>query len=215
MEDNICRYKMVDVFYIEYDKHASTPSDIVEHLPTLRKYASECESVLELGVRKCVSSWALALGLLENEKPCKKMIMNDIMICDTEKIEAAASNTPLSISTIWKNNLELNIDDEVDLTFIDTWHVYGQLKRELSHFAPITKKYIIMHDTAVDEWYGETMRNIHKYDVKQQCRDTGFPEEEILKGLWPAIQEFLTIHPEWVLHARWTNNNGLTILKRL
>jgi hypothetical protein len=205
---------MVDVFKAEYETKAATPSDIFEHHPTLRKYASECESVLELGVRKCVSSWALALGLLENQKPGKKMIMNDISVCDTAKIEAAASETSLNITTVWKNNLELDLADDIDLTFIDTWHVYGQLKRELARFAPRTKKYIIMHDTTVDEWVGETKRNIHKYDVEKQSKESGFPVEEILKGLWPAIEEFLLANNDWDLYARWTNNNGLTILKR-
>jgi len=44
------------------------------------------------------------------------------------------------------------------LVFIDTWHVYGQLKRELAKYAPLTKKYILMHDTTVDEWVGESVR---------------------------------------------------------
>ena len=71
-----------------------------------------------------------------------------------------------------------------------------------------------MHDTTVDEWEGETKRNIHKYDVKKQSAESGIPVEEILKGLWPAIEEFLIDNPEWSLHARWSNNNGLTVLAR-
>ena len=206
---------MAEVIYREYTILVSTPSDIFEHLPTLKKYASECESVLELGVRKCVSSWALAMGLLENGLPKKKMIMNDINICNTATIEAAAKRVGLELVRIWKNNLELDLLEEVDMIFIDTWHVYGQLKRELARFAPSTKKYIIMHDTTVDEWHGETSRNIHKYDVEKQSRESGFPVEEILKGLWPAIDEFLNENKQWLLHERWTNNNGLTILKRV
>ena len=215
MEDKyIFLLQMVDVFHKEYTQLVNTRSDIFEHLSTLKKYSSECESVLELGVRKCVSSWALALGLLENKMTKKSLIMNDISICDTAKIEAAAKNVGLNLKTVWKNNLEFELDEDVDLTFIDTWHVYGQLKRELAKFAPHTKKYIIMHDTTVDEWEGETKRNIHKYDVNKQSANSGIPVEEILKGLWPAIEEFLLENKEWSLHARWSNNNGLTVLKR-
>lgn len=205
----------MDSIRVEYDRLANTVSDIYEHLPTLRKYASECDSAVELGVRKCVSSWALALGLLENGTRPKRLYMNDINICNTQAIEEALKDTNLTITTIWKSNLELKLDAPVDLTFIDTWHVYGQLKRELSKFAPITKKYIIMHDTTVDEWDGETKRNIHKYDVKKQSEESGIPVDEILKGLWPAIEEFLAANSDWVLHERFTNNNGLTILKRV
>ena len=204
---------MVEVFEQEYEKRLNTPSDIYEHLATLKQYASECESVLELGVRKCVSSWALALGLLNNSGK-RTMYMSDINVCDTSLIETVSKQTDLKIVAKWGNNLELDLEEDVDLTFIDTWHVYGQLKRELARFAPRTKKYIIMHDTTVDEWQGETKRNIHKYDVQKQSIDSGIPVEEILKGLWPAIEEFLQDNKDWVLHARWVNNNGLTILKR-
>ena len=98
-------------------------------------------------------------------------------------------------------------------TIIDTWHVYGQLKREMEKFNIITNKYIIMHDTTVDEWQGETIRN--GWDASQQSLETSIPVEEINKGLWPAIEEFLQNNPNWVLHERYTNNNGLTILKKI
>jgi hypothetical protein len=205
---------MTDIFEEEYSTRLNTPSDIYEHLPTLKQYASECESVLELGVRNCVSSWALALGLLKNSSKKKVMYMNDINVCNTSHIESVSASTDLKIVTKWGNNLEFDLDEDVDLTFIDTWHVYGQLKRELARFAPHTRKYIIMHDTTVDEWEGETKRNIHKYDVKKQSAESGIPVEEILKCLWPAIEEFLIDNPEWSLHARWSNNNGLTVLAR-
>ena len=206
---------MIEIFIKEYEMNLNTPSDIYEHLPTLKQYASECKSVIELGVRKCVSSWALALGLLSNNYEKKVLYMNDINVCNTEYIENASASTNLKIITKWGNNLELELDEDIDLTFIDTWHVYGQLKRELAKFAPRTNKYIIMHDTTVDEWEGETNRNIHKYDVQKQSDESGIPVEEILKGVWPAIEEFLIENKNWSLHARYFNNNGLTILKKI
>ena len=70
-----------------------------------------------------------------------------------------------------------------------------------------------MHDTTSDEIYGETLRV--GWDAKKQSVETGIPVEEITKGLWPAIQEFLDVNPEWKLKERFTNNNGLTILERV
>ena len=70
-----------------------------------------------------------------------------------------------------------------------------------------------MHDTTVDEWLGETIRC--RLNAQQQSVQSGFPVEEINKGLWPAVQECLDANPEWVLHERFTNNNGLTILRRV
>jgi hypothetical protein len=40
----------------------------------------------------------------------------------------------LNLDYRWVNDLDLQLDSPVDLTFIDTWHVYGQLKRELHKF---------------------------------------------------------------------------------
>ena len=56
----------------KYKTLCEKKSDINEHLPTLYKYASQCESVIECGVRYCVSSWALIYGLLNNNKLNKK-----------------------------------------------------------------------------------------------------------------------------------------------
>ena len=59
-----------------YNYLCSVPSDINEHLPTLFNYATKCEIILECGVRGCVSSWALANGLLHNNKSTKKLLKN-------------------------------------------------------------------------------------------------------------------------------------------
>jgi len=188
--------------------------DIYEHLPTLYNYAKECDSVFETGVRGCVSSWALLFGLVNNlNNNKKKLFLNDINECDINDLLNSANELDnISINYEWKNNLLLELNENYDITFIDTWHVYGQLKRELDKFSKITNKYIIMHDTTVDEIYGETIRN--GWDPVQQSKDSGFPIDEITKGLWTAIEEFLNNNPEWYIKERFTNNNGLTILAR-
>jgi hypothetical protein len=197
----------------KYLQLCQTYSDINEHLPTLSEYTSTCESVFETGVRGCVSSWAFVDGLLKNNSSIKKIFMNDIDACNIGELLYITKDLPIELKYEWRNNLELNLSETFDLTFIDTWHVYGQMKRELDKFAPITNKYIIMHDTTVDEWQGETIRC--GLDAVSQSKQTGFPVEEINKGIWPAIEEFLEIHPEWVVEKKYTNNNGLTILKRI
>ncbi len=51
-------------------------------------------------------------------------------------------------------------------------------------------------------------------DTVKQSEESGFPVEEIRKGLWPAIVEFVENNPEWYIKERFTNNNGLTILAK-
>ena len=69
-----------------------------------------------------------------------------------------------------------------------------------------------MHDTTVDAIYGENARGFHDDDY--DSRISGIPVDEIRKGLWPAIREFLIDNPSWILYERLDNNNGLTVLKR-
>ena len=199
----------------KYTYLCNKSSDINEHLPTLNLYAKECTSIFETGVRGCISSWALCHGLLDNPDASgnRYMLLNDIDECDITEFLECTKELDVHVDSKWMNNLNLQMNRTFDMTFIDTWHVYGQLKRELAKFAPITNKYIIMHDTTVDEWEGESIRQ--HYDVDAQVKFSGFPRDEITRGLWPAISEFLSAHPEWVLHQQFTNNNGLTILKRV
>lgn len=196
----------------KFQQLSNTPSDINEHLLTLSKYASECESVFETGVRGCISSWAFTNGLLNNNSTNKKLFMNDIIVCNIQELLTVTNNLPIKIDYQWINNLQLELSEKFDLTFIDTWHIYGQLKRELEKFAPITNKYIIMHDTIVDGIYGETIRC--GWDASKQSQETGIPVEEINKGLWPAVEEFVNNNPEWYIKEHFINNNGLTILAK-
>ena len=70
-----------------------------------------------------------------------------------------------------------------------------------------------MHDTTVDEIYGETIRC--NMNAQNQSKMTGIPVNEINKGLWPAIEEFLSSNTNWRIKERYTNNNGLTILEKI
>ena len=206
--NELCEY-IIDLMYTDKCK---CWSDIYEHLPTLYKLATFCESILELGVRGCVSSWAFSKGLLHNSSDNKLLICNDLEQCDIQKFKEISIGCGVQIQEHWCNDLDLSLNTMVDMTFIDTWHVYGQLKRELKKFAPITKKMIVMHDTTSDGEHGETIRMHQNVDKMQKI--SGFPKEEILKGLWPAVEEFLADHSEWILVRRYSNCNGLTILAR-
>mgnify|MGYP000161816068 FL=1 len=130
------------------------------------------------------------------------------------------------MSTIWNKLIDcqnqiIDLLQKYDLTFIDTFHVYGQLKRELEKFSKFTNKYIIMHDTTIDGVIGEAKRgggygNYYYTNNKMDelSKITNLPVNEILNGLWPAIEEFLAMNHDWKLKERFTNNNGLTILEK-
>ena len=203
----------MDLVKTRYENLCNEPSDIHEHLPTLYKYATECESIIELGVRGCISSWAFINGLLNNNSDKKNILLNDINECDINELLEATKDLNINIKYEWINDLDLIVNNNVDLTFIDTWHIYGQLKRELDKYSIITNKYIIMHDTQVDGIVGETIRN--GWDAVSQSEQSGFTIEEINCGLIRAIDEFLDNNKNWKIREKFDNNNGLTILERI
>jgi hypothetical protein len=195
-----------------YSAKCSQASDINEHLPTLFDYGSRVNHVTECGVRGVVSSYAFA-NALRGKSPNKLVQVDLDTNGNVTRFGRECAAEGVNVVFYQMSDLVCPIE-ETDLLFIDTWHIYGHLKRELARWHSSVRKYIIMHDTTVDEWQGETIRC--GWDAAKQSRESGIPVEEITRGLWPAIQEFLDAHPtEWVLEKRYTNNNGLTILRRV
>jgi hypothetical protein len=193
-----------------YHLASEKASDINQHLPLLLGYTKQCSSVVECGVRYVCSSYAFAVGL--QGRPENKFTLIDpykspfidafVSLCYFADVDA---------HFVHGSDLDCQLVD-ADLLFIDTWHVYAQLRRELARWQSCIKKFIIIHDTSTDGLRGESVRS--GLDIKRQSLETGFPEAEIAKGLWPAIEEFLESTPGWVLDLRMENNNGLTILRR-
>ncbi len=159
-----------------------------------------------------VSSYAFA-NALRNKSP-NKLVQVDLDTNDNvARFGRECATEGIDVVFYQMSDLDCPME-ETDLLFIDTWHIYGHLKRELARWQSSVRKYIIMHDTTVDEWQGETIRC--GWNAAKQSRESGIPVDEINRGLWPAIQEFLDAHStEWVLEKRYTNNNGLTILRRV
>ena len=129
----------------KYQQLCETPSDINEHLPTLKKYALLSDVIYELGVRGMVSTWALLAGLP------KEMVSIDIVHPSEHRGNVQeAGELAKSEGIVWRFHQasSLNIQlDRHDLLFIDTIHSYEQLSQELKLHSPHTTKYIILHDT--------------------------------------------------------------------
>ena len=56
--------------------------------------------------------------------------------------------------------------------------------------------------------------NYMKDYLESKSKTSGLPKEELTTGLWKAVEEFLDKNDNWELMKRYTNNNGLTVLKR-
>ena len=178
-----------------FSELCSRPSDINEHLDTLRFYANQVKHVTEMGVRSVVSTFAFLMG--------KPEYLVSIDINHPSKYSGGTNNLALAKQYADENNIDFIFQlgdtrkikiDPTDFLFIDTWHVYEQVKEELRLHADSVSTYIGFHDTTTFADRGESSGHV---------------------GLWPAIEEFLDEHPEWKIEVRRTNNNGLTILKRV
>jgi hypothetical protein len=115
-------------------------SDIYEHLPTLQKYADECNHITEFGVRYADGSTVAFL----NSKA--KLISYDIVKTEgtTRLLDICKENNKEWILKI-ESTTECEIE-ETDMLFIDTEHTHDQVTKELRVVDKV-KKYIAFHDT--------------------------------------------------------------------
>ena len=169
-----------------YTEACMRVTDIHEHLPVLADLASQCTHVTELGVGHAQST----IGFLRNdiELHSYEYKPHDYIPKFFENVRNSGRNVTLHIA----DTREVEIEP-TDFLFIDSLHIYEQVQAELKLHADKARKFIGFHDTT-------------------SYADNG---EFGGKGIWPAIQEFIDSHPEWELVERRTNNNGLTILKRV
>ena len=185
----------MSLFLEEFNTAKSEISDINEHLDTLYEFASDCEHITEMGTRFGNSTIAFL-----HSNP-KKLISYDLNIWDnvTDLFTKSKSNGKDYHYEV--GDTEVLVIEDTDLLFIDTSHTYLQLQIELKLHGNKAKKYIILHDTTT---YGEVDEPGQKY--------TGQGEKS---GLNPAVDEFLEENSQWQVVINKTNNNGLTILKRI
>ena len=184
-----------------YERVAKESSDMIEHMPTLKAYASQCPRIIEFGVWDCTSTWGLLAG-----HPKWMRSYDTVRRPEVDEVEAVTRDSSTDFQFILGNTIGASVErldlppdqvgieiEPVDLLFIDTYHTYSQLKQEFKLHAAKAGRYIILHDTTT---FG---------DIDQQY-DKSKP------GLWLAIEEFLVEHSEWKLKERFTNCHGLTIL---
>lgn len=188
---NILNNNYANPLELTYIQAATTFSDTYILLPYFRRYANRCEHITEFGVRDVCSTWAFL-----SSKP-KKMISYDLYT--SINIKSAldiAKNLGIDFNFIEQNILDIDIE-ETDLLFIDTLHTYKQLSTELKLHADKVRKYILFHDTFTWREKDEAETDTDK------------------KGLYTAIQEFLSTNFQWKIELDLSDSHGLIVLKRI
>lgn len=183
-----------------YARHCAAGTAISPHLPRLRALAEKCESVVEFGVKRGVSSSALLLG-------CERVTSFDI----APTAEARALKA--MVGDRWDYRLEDSRSADApncSLLFVDSLHTYEQVKAELRH-APKVERYIVFHDVSTFGEVGamgETGRQSWTYAPGKGS----VPDAH--RGIRPAIDELLIGDPSWRIVARYTDSHGLLVLAR-
>lgn len=175
-----------------------TRSDIYEHLAMLSLLSSKVDSVTEFGVRKIVSTWAFLYGC-----PLKMtsvdLVNPSIHGENIDEVYLVAKENNIDYKFIEGSTLTTEIE-ETDLLFIDTYHEYNQIKKELELHGNKAKKYLAFHDTKLFGEYGQD------FDTDALNKN--------LKGINPAINEFMAENPQWIKKFEYPFSSGLTILER-
>jgi hypothetical protein len=195
-----------------YEHHCNMSSDINEHIPVLRRFAAECSSVIEIGIREMVSTWGILQGLSESPSPSRSYLGIDLAFPPLENLSLAKNLSKKNgISFRFQKDNDLYIDlPYADMLFIDSLHTYRHLTYELEKFSPKIRKYIAMHDTS--EPWGDLDETPY-IPIDESAYPSNIDTNK--RGLWQAVQDFLERHPEWILQERHLNNHGFTVLKRI
>ncbi len=200
-----------------YHEMREKSSDMRENLPILRTLSSRSTTVMELGVRNMVGTWAILLGLAENSNISKKIYIGVDLTYPNPAIMVKASMLAENTGTLFfflaSNDMELinfkSVIRGVDLMFVDSLHTYCHVRYTLESYAPLVQKYIILHDTNgpwsyidQDNYSG----NYSEYPLGYNCTNT--------KGVLPAVKDFLRRNKNWIVKRHSHRSNGATLLIR-
>lgn len=192
-----------------YKDACKEQSDIFMHLPVLVNYAKKCNHVTEMGARTGTSTVAF---LYANPK---KFVSYDYqyetpepnLVQGVQKLINLFENSQsigVNCEYIGKDVLTVEIE-QTDMLFIDTWHCYEQLSKELELHASKVNKYIAFHDTHT---FGERGEGYPVEDVNHPNRD----KMDGTGGIRLAIDEFLAENSNWEIDYETDVNNGLTVI---
>jgi hypothetical protein len=174
-----------------YQEHVKSGSAIAPHLPTLRRLACDCKTVVEFGVKNGASTTAfLSAG-------CEVTSYDIVETRRARELERLAGKT-------WTYRVQDSRTAEqvdCDLLFIDSLHTYDQCKAELARMGNHARKYLVFHDTIIFGSVGA-------------LGETGKHAEGVL-GIRPAIDEFMIEWSyRWRLQFHDVHSAGLLVLRR-
>jgi hypothetical protein len=173
-----------------YNQLHDSSKAMAPHMPTLRKYAEECDTAVEFGVNAGCSTVSILLGTC---------LLTSYDVREHRwhrKIKDAAGD-------LWDFRLQSSLEgepQESDMLFVDSLHNYDQVKGELDRHGDFVRKYIIFHDTIT-------------FGVVGADGDTGRQKPGVT-GIMPAIMDWMDERPVWSCARHDTNSHGFMVWER-
>lgn len=150
----------------------------------LLKYMKNCDTYKELGVKQGTTAAAVILSNPKSVELIDKRLTDYNPHKKHFEKYCFNNNIKFRVREIDSTSF-LATDRSSDLLYIDTWHVYAQLQKELNLHHAFVNKYIVMHDTHAK------------------------PE------LTKAIKEFLKTNSKWKMIEENKVNVGYTVLEKV
>ena len=183
--------KTLQEFYTQIRTQQEDPKNHGEHYcahhDMIKEFMSECESYKELGTHQGASA---AAALLAGAKEVH-FVDHTLEKYNWQRhlFESYAECYEVNLNVYEMSSIDIDCAVPTDMLMIDSLHTWDWAQKELNLHAPITKKYIILHDT--------TLVN-------------GSPST-----IWPGLVSWCEKNPEWRIKRRVLENVGATLVERV
>lgn len=154
-----------------------------EYIRQLPKFLSKCSSYRELGTNQGGSASVAILENLSYYELVDKSFKNFSPI--KKHVDAYVKENSIDIIYHEMSSLDVNTNIETDFILIDSVHKYKHVSSEIKLYEPLTKKYMMFHDTF------------------------GFP------GVGQAVKDFLNSNTNWKLIEEQKETPGYMVLERV
>lgn len=173
------------------DKHALTLYSIA--------IGSKAKRILELGVRQGRTTQPLLLAAHKNNGSLTSVDVQPTSFVCPEQFRDKWRFVQQDALEFLANE---NVQEPYDLIFVDDWHSYEHVKKELEHIDRLVspKSIVLLHDLM----YGNTCPHYH-------CDLTDRTGQWANGGPYRAVAE---LNPQFWEFATLPYNNGLTILRK-
>jgi hypothetical protein len=182
-------------------------------LSVITKYGEKCSSILDCGTgNEMHTTYCSLIGIIKNKAEDRAIIMNDIIMVDSEELSKFAKQYNIKLHFIHSKTKDLRMSHNIDMVIIDTIHTFGTLRKDLEKLSKFTNNYIIIPDTVLDEKEGQLVRT--NMDPGEVTNMVEVPINELKVGVKPAITEFIERNGNWRIKEEITEGRGIVVLER-